>query len=201
MAFDATPDAAFWVTAHNENKDLFLMRNTLPMNTNTAPRLSVKYSHKEKIQLAAAGDIDTIASIAGGVLRRWAKDKEKPVWEEKLEKFEPTALAACPTSKVFAVGGKNGEVRVYASVTGKVMVTLKGHEGNITAIGFSPDGKQIVTGGADKTARVWDAEKGKELAVLKGHTEAVTAVAFSPGGEMIATGSADKSAKVWEFRK
>jgi len=105
--------------------------------------------------------------------------------EEKLEKFEVAAIAACPLSKVFAVGGKNGETRVYAGLTGKVLVTLQGHTGAVTAIGFRPDGKRVVTGSADKTARVWDAGTGNELAVLKGHTDAVIAVSSAPAAKWL----------------
>lgn len=198
-SYGVTPDGAFWLEASG-NRTLLLVENTFPENIVPVTSVST-FKHDKDIDFAAACDADFIGTISAGVLRCWGQGKEKVLWEAQLEKFEPTALAACPLSKVFAVGGKNGEVRVYAGITGKVMLTLKGHTGAVTAIGFSPDGKQIVTGGADKTARVWDAEKGKELAVLKGHMEAIAAVAFSPEGDMIATGSADKSVKVWELRK
>lgn len=198
-SYGVTPNGKYWLWAAG-NRTLRLVENSFLENI--IPYINVStFKHDKDIDFVAACDADFIGTISDGVLRCWGQGKEGTLWEAKLEKFEPTALVACPTSKVFAVGGKNGEVCVSYGLTGKLAVTLKGHAGAVTAIGFSPDGKQIVTGGADKTARVWDAEKGTELAVLKGHTDAVGAVAFNPDGKQIVTGSADKTVRVWEFQK
>lgn len=194
-AYGFTADGAYWLEASG-NRTLILVTNRLGENMLIGDA-EAQFRHKDAIDFAAAGDADLIGTISGGTLRRWDKAKDKPIWEEKLEKFEVAAIGACPLSKVFAVGGKNGATRVYAGLTGKVLATLTGHTGAVTAIVFSPDGKRVVTGSADKTVRVWDAETGKELAVLKGHTDAVSAVSFSPGGEMVATGSGDKTVRVW----
>jgi RNA polymerase sigma factor (sigma-70 family) len=198
-SFGVTADGKYWLLADG-GRALQLRENRFAQNMAPSGGKG-RFIHKEKIAFAAAGEADVVATVSDGVLRRWDQADEKPIWEEKLEKFEVSALAVCPLTKVIAVGGKNGEVRVYAALTGKVLTTLTGHKDAVTSIGFNPDGTRIVTGGADKTARVWDAENGKELAGLKGHTETVTAVAFSPDGELIATGSADKSVRVWEFKK
>ncbi|VTS03396.1 sigma-70 family rna polymerase sigma factor : Uncultured bacterium genome assembly Metasoil_fosmids_resub OS=uncultured bacterium PE=4 SV=1: Sigma70_r2: Sigma70_r4_2: WD40: WD40 [Gemmata massiliana] len=201
-AYGVTADGEYWLqtSASDEHKNLRLLKNNFANNVLTSENEGT-FRHKEKVDLAAAGEADVVATISDGVLRRWDKTQAKPVWEEKLEKFEATVLVVCPSSKAIAVGGKNGEVRVYAGLTGKVQATLKGHKDAVNAIAFSADGKQVVTGGADKTARVYDAETGKERAVLKGHTDAVTTVAFNPGGEMIVTGSSDKTVRVWEFKE
>jgi RNA polymerase sigma factor (sigma-70 family) len=193
--YGVTADGKFWLQAFG-NRVLALTENRF--DENVIPFMSVtRFVHKEKIDFAAAGEADVIATVSDGVLRRWDKAQEKPVWEEKFEKFEASALAVCPLTKVIAVGGKSGEVRIYAALTGKVLATLTGHPDAVTAIGFTADGTRVVTGGADKTARVWDAENAKELAVLKGHTDRVTAVAFGADGKTIATGSADKTVRVW----
>ena len=194
-----TPDGKYWLRAAGK-RVLRLVENSFPQNV--VPFLNVStFTHDKDIEFLAACDADFIGTISDGVFRRWGAGKQKALWEAKLEKFEPTALAACPTAKVFALGGKNGEVRVYAGITGKLTATLKGHEGAVTAIGFSADGTRIVTGSADKTARIWNVEKGKEVAALKEHTDAVTAVAFGPDGDAIATGSADKTVKLWKLKK
>jgi RNA polymerase sigma factor (sigma-70 family) len=194
-SYGVTADGGYWLQVFGE-RALQLVENRFAENVISFMKVA-RFIHKDKIDFAAAGEADVIATVSAGVLRRWDKANEKPVWEEKLEKFEVSALAVCPLTKVIAVGGKNGEVRIYAALTGKVLATLSGHKDAVTAIGFNADGTRIATGGADKTARVWDAEKGKELAVLTGHTDRITAVSFSPGGEMLATGSADKTVRVW----
>jgi RNA polymerase sigma factor (sigma-70 family) len=194
-SYGVTADGGYWLQAFGE-RALQVVENRFTDNVITFMSVS-RFIHKDKIDFAAAGEADVIATVSAGVLRRWDKANQKPVWEEKLEKFEVSALAVCPLTKVIAVGGKNGEVRVYAALTGKGLTTLTGHKGAVTAIGFNSDGTRIATGGADKTARLWDAENGNELAALTGHTDRITTVSFSPGGEMVATGSADKTVRVW----
>jgi RNA polymerase sigma factor (sigma-70 family) len=190
-----TADGSHWVQVDGK-RTVGLVENRFAENL--IPFMTVaRFVHKDDIDFTAAGDTDVVATVAGGVLRRWDKGDKKPVWEEKLEKFEVSALAVCPVSKVIAAGGKGGEVRVYGALTGKVLVTLRGHSGAVTAIAFSADGTRVVTGGADGTGRVWDAETGKELAELKGHAKGVTAVAFGPDGDTVATGGADKTVRVW----
>ena len=197
--YGTTTDGNHWFEAIG-NKDLAMMPNTLGMNV-FGGAADARFKHEDEIQYAAGASVDAVATVAGGVLRRWTKDKDKPVWEEKLEKFEPAALAVAPDGKTVALAGKGGEVRLYDAKTGKLTATLKGHTGAVVVVAFSPDNKQVATGGEDKTARVHDAATGKELAALKGHTGTVTAIAFSPGGDMLATGSEDKAVKVWEFKK
>jgi RNA polymerase sigma factor (sigma-70 family) len=198
-SYGVTPDGADWLEVQGK-RILVLKENRFAENI--IPFLMVgQFNHKEDITFVAACDEQFIGTVAGGVLRQWTKGKDKPLWETKLEKFEPSAMAACPQSKVFVLGGTNGEARVYFGVTGKLAVTCKGHSAAVTAIAVRPDGKRIVTGSADKTARVYDAETGQELALLKGHTGAITSLAFAPDGEMIVSGSADKTVRVWQFKK
>lgn len=198
-SFGVTADGKHWIRADGK-RVVRLLENRF--DENIIPFLNVaRFPHDADVEFVAASDADVVATVADGVLRQWSRGKDKPLWEARLGDFTATALAADGLSKVFAVGGKSGEVRVYAGLTGRVATTLKGHDGAVTAVAFSADGKRVATAGADKTARVWDAVSGKELAVLKGHADKVTAVAFGPDGEALVTGSADKTAKVWEFKK
>jgi WD40 repeat protein/DNA-binding SARP family transcriptional activator len=89
--------------------------------------------------------------------------------------------------------------RVWNATSGKELVALVGHSGDVWWAGWSPDGTRIVTGGAgDGTARVWDADTGTELFAFTGHDGGVTMVAWSPDGKAIATSSMDATAKIWD---
>jgi len=63
-------------------------------------------------------------------------------------------------------------VRIWDAATGRQMLSLPGHQGNVVKADFNRDGTRIVSASADHTARVWDASTGKEIAVLRGHEEA-----------------------------
>jgi WD40 repeat protein/tRNA A-37 threonylcarbamoyl transferase component Bud32 len=83
--------------------------------------------------------------------------------------------------------GEGRAVRVWDAATGRLLLTLSGHEGPITHVAYSPDGRRIVSASEDKRVKVWDAATGEELLTLRGHTSAVTGIAYSPDGQRIVT--------------
>jgi WD40 repeat protein len=85
--------------------------------------------------------------------------------------------------------------RVFDAATGRALVTLRGHDSNVTAARFSPDGDFIVTASVDGTARLWDAKTGQTLSVLRGHTSYVQHAEFSSDGRKILTASSDGTAR------
>ncbi len=86
--------------------------------------------------------------------------------------------------------------------TGKLLLTLKGHEGDIWYAAYSADGKRIITGSADKTAKIWDAETGKLLLTLEGHKNQVNCVEFSSDGKLAVTVSGfEKTIIIWDAYK
>src|SRR5262249_44406856 len=51
--------------------------------------------------------------------------------------------------------GWDKTVKVWDAVTGKEVLTLRGHDSVVHAIAFSPDGKQLATGSGDRTVKLW----------------------------------------------
>ena len=98
---------------------------------------------------------------------------------------------------------------MWDAETGKELLTLTGHSGDIFSdafdVAFSPDGARLATAGWDGTAKVWDLESsaaaasGRELLTLVGHTERVNSVTFGPDGARLATAGWDGTAKVWDL--
>ncbi len=62
---------------------------------------------------------------------------------------------------------------MWDAATGKELLTLRGHSGDVNSVACSPDGKRLATASADQTAKVWDAATGKELLTLRGHSDRV----------------------------
>jgi WD40 repeat protein len=78
------------------------------------------------------------------------------------------------------VSGSNDKtVKVWDAATGKEVLSLKGHTGQVRSVAISSDGKRIVSGSEDHTVKVWDAATGQEMLSLKGHTDSVSSVAIS----------------------
>lgn len=81
----------------------------------------------------------------------------------------------------------------------RLVLTLRGHERDVTSVAFSRDGTRIVSGSEDNTVKVWDARSGKALLTLRGHTDNVISVAFSPDDKRVVSGSKG-ILKVWDVR-
>ena len=124
--------------------------------------------------------------------------------EPPLERFilhhhdELRTAAFSPDGTHLVTASDDKTARVWDSVSGKLLVTLSGHQGALWDAAFSPDGKLIVTASSDKSAIVWDAETGEKSAILKGHSATIETAAFSPDGTRIVTASDDTTAIVWD---
>src|SRR5262249_10712240 len=153
-----TPDGGYWLQAFAGNS-LAGMTNRLSENMVGGPA-EAKFVHENPVQYAAGEDPNTVGTVSLGTLRRWGKGNDKPLWEVKLDKLDPTGLAVSPGGKRIAVTGDAGQVRIFDAKTGKEIAKTDKLTGPVWSAAFSPDGKQIVAGCEDKTARVYDAETG-----------------------------------------
>jgi len=59
-------------------------------------------------------------------------------------------------------------LKVWDTATGRQILTLRGHSGEVTSVAFSPDGKRIVSGSRDSTLKVWDAQTALALTKTAG---------------------------------
>lgn len=63
--------------------------------------------------------------------------------------------AASASSRMFAVGGHDGTIRVVEAVTGGIRATFK-HKTWITALEFAPDGSTLAAASEDAPVYLWD---------------------------------------------
>jgi hypothetical protein len=91
-------------------------------------------------------------------------------------------------------------VKVWDVATGRPLLTLTGHSGQVQGVAYSPDGKRIASASTDASVKLWDAESGQELLMLRGHEGWATAPAFSPDGTRIAS-DMDERVRIWDARE
>jgi WD40 repeat protein len=107
------------------------------------------------------------------------------------------AMSFSPDGHWLAVGGNEGNVKLFEATSGRLAKTMRGHVDWVTAVAFSRDGR-LVSGSEDQTVRVWSTETATALRILKGRTGFVTGVAFSPDGLRVSATGYEGTVKVWE---
>ena len=90
-------------------------------------------------------------------------------------------MSFSPDGQWLAVGGNDGNVKLFEATSGRLAKTMRGHEDWVTAVAFSRDDR-LVSGSDDQTVRIWSTKTATALRILKGHTGFVTGLAFSPNG-------------------
>ena len=77
-----------------------------------------------------------------------------------------------PDGQRIVTGCADGTAKLWETITGKELLTLKDHSSAIRSVAFSPDGQRIVTGSWDKTAKVWQAATANQVAAWQREEEA-----------------------------
>ncbi|KAF7588735.1 WD domain protein [Aspergillus hancockii] len=112
-----------------------------------------------------------------------------------------SAVRFSPDSSMIATGGADGAVKVWDTLTGRLVHTFEGHLAGISTISWSPDAVIIASGSDDKTIRLWNVHTGKAHSIpFVGHHNYVYQIAFSPKGNMLVSGSYDEAVFLWDVR-
>lgn len=109
------------------------------------------------------------------------------------------AVAYSPNGQLLAAGTSDGQVRIWRSTDGQLLLTFTGHTDWVLSVCFSPDGNLLSSGSMDQTVRLWDVQTGQLLKTLWGHTAQVESVCFSPDGALLASCSDDQTIRLWDM--
>ncbi|MEG4836985.1 AAA-like domain-containing protein [Microcoleus sp. B9-D4] len=97
--------------------------------------------------------------------------------------------------KIIAVATIGDGVQIWQR-DGRLLGTLKGHQGPVLGVNISPNAQLIASASGDTTVKLWRRD-GILLKTLKGFKAPATDVKFSPDGELIVAASADGTLKLW----
>jgi WD40 repeat protein len=90
---------------------------------------------------------------------------------------------------LLALGGLNGEVKIWDMLERSSLVTFRAQELRVNYLVFSPDGEQLATSGDEGTATVWNWRDKTPIAMLDPEPENIVVLAFSPDGTQLAVGT------------
>ena len=122
-----------------------------------------------------------------------------------LASYRFTCAAFAPDSRSFLTGHEDGQVKLWDSMTGASLVTLRPGRSPIASVGFSPTGRQIAAGALDGTVTIWDVAAQNEIARLPNPQIAVSCLRWSPDGSRLAvalgnwSGTDDARLVVWSL--
>lgn len=103
----------------------------------------------------------------------------------------PTPTLALHPNGELVASVFNEDIELWHLPSGRVLQTLKGHEGPVRALVFGADGDWLASAGADRTVRLWEPLTGANLAswVRESEVESVKALEGSRLVTMDRTGS------------
>ena len=98
-----------------------------------------------------------------------------------------------------ATGARDKKIRIFDCKSGRLVLTLTGHDNWITDIMFHPCGKYLISTADDKSIRIWDLQIGRcYRKIYNAHDHFISC--FDMKGKLAATGSVDTSVKLWTCR-
>ena len=162
--------------------------------------MMISFDGRDRI---ATASLDGTAMIWDARWTRHLRAFDIPLDRDRAQLFRGDTLGAFSPdgSLVMTVGGSHPEIRLWESVTGKLIATLAGHPGGTEAGEFSSDGRKLVTCGRDRTLKIWNTMTLALERTLVGHAELVARARFSPDGEKLVSASYDHTAVVWDVAR
>jgi WD40 repeat protein len=154
------------------------------------PVNSVKFSPDGKL-LATASDDDTV--------KLWDIQTRKELTPPlKGHLAGVRSVAFSPDGLSVATASKDSTVKVWDLCARKELMTLEGHESNVSSVIFLSDSK-LATASSDLSVRLWNIkERQYRKTIFGAHQGAVREVAFSPDDKFLASGSDDNTVKIWD---
>jgi WD40 repeat protein len=122
------------------------------------------------------------------------------LWPSGLNSEDRVRAAASwsPDGRRLAGVWRDNSVRVLDGVSGRQILCLRGHEGQVEAVNLSPDGRRLASASQDNTVRVRDAASFEQMPTLRGPEKRISTVSWSPEGRRLAIASCDNSVRIWD---
>ena len=163
---------------------------------------------KEKVAKLKADLKRKMALLRGEVVDEGEEAKDGEKVEEKMPQEADESIVIdtskqeaeeAATKEYIATGSRDKKVRIFEAKSGRLVLTLAGHDNWVTEVFFHPNGKYLISTADDKSIRIWDLALGRcYRKIYNAHDHFISC--FDMKGKLAATGSVDTSVKLWSCR-
>jgi WD40 repeat protein len=80
------------------------------------------------------------------------------------------------TGRYILTGSDDKTIKVFSCYDGRLMATLRGHEGKIVAMAINFENSLLASGDDSNMVRIWNLNTKKNIEILKGHQFKITSV-------------------------
>ncbi|MBI1830143.1 MAG: PQQ-binding-like beta-propeller repeat protein [Planctomycetes bacterium] len=165
-----TPDARFaavglWFAPLGKNPESPLVPTIEIWDITAGKRVrSLRSSPTPIVRMMFAPDGETLAVIGfPNRLELWHLPTGRLLREMYLTEivddaprpFAMPAVAFAPHGQWLAYAHQPGQIAILETITGKELLTLSGHHGEIASMAFAPNGTRLLSGGRDTTTIMW----------------------------------------------
>lgn len=134
----------------------------------------------------------------GGVAQLYDASSHGLLWEEQGLPII-VAISFSPDSGAYAIGCRNGTVRVHSTASRDTLHLLQGDD-FMGSLSFSPDGKRMAAANDFGKVVIWDTFSGEERIrfEVQSKDESVNSMAFSPDGRWLALALDDGTIRLFD---
>lgn len=138
-----------------------------------------------------------------------SKDEEQSLDFSSDDSSHITTVSFSHDDRWIITGSWDATGRIFDAKTGRLKVTLQGHDGWVTVAQFARSGDYALTGSLpletsgnylrfDNTVRLWNVASGEQQSLLHDGSEEVNVATFDRNGRQVAV-AAGKEVRIWSL--
>ena len=147
-----SPDSKFFVTGSigTEREIKFWDAETFELLNTSGKQPGYIYS------VAITPNGRELVAAVRNFVKVWDLSSTKEILSLKGPQLDINKIAVSPNNRLVAVATREGTVMMMDIVQGKLLGSLRGHQGWVQSVTFSPDGQYLYSGAEDKIVKIWD---------------------------------------------